>query len=1469
MITALKDIFHPPHPKLAIPLTIVIAIALLSTVSFDSADASFNIPRSGIDISGPLGTTGTPEGVWSDGSTIWVVDNANGKLVAFSLSNGDHLADKTIELDSSNGKPRGIWSNNYTIWVSDWDDTKLYAYNLNNGSRQANKDIDLAGSNDAPRGIAGQYNAILVVDKDDTYVYAYSQYDGSRRRDVEFDLHGSNDHPWGIWIHGFGNAWVSDLNDDMLYGYGVSTGDHDPAADVRLPGNNLSARGIWSDGETMWVVDEEDQYLYGIYYRHFRHTNDEIDISAVDAPRGIWTDGETMWVVDGDASPGRKLLAYRLSDGARQSGKDTVLNSANRQPRGIWSNGTNVWVHDSADHTIYAYVLGSNDGERQTDVEVQLPQDFDDPKGIWGEGGFVWVARPNTTTLTAFSLDTGNSDSDRSIELDPGNLNAGGVWSDGDTIWVLDTADAHVYAYDLKYSDSDYDNAQVYRERSAEFRPSPHNERFGVGFTGHNLRFWVADNDDDLLYAYARPNTPASFPTSTTELQVHHTIAGASYVGTVPAATDDDGDTLSYGIGGSDVGKFTFDRQTREIYTAADVQGFPKGKRLSLTVFVSDGKSRLDGVDHRSDDAIGITVRVLENSDPTITTPDSTLFTIDENVPGSTVIGEIEATDPDGDQLDYSVKFNGYNLHNKPFKMDGNQLKIKRAGWLDYEYFHTYPLVVFVSDGKDNNGDPDDAVDDQVHFTVKVNNVNEPGYITMNHAQPDVGTEIVASLRDPDGIFVYGVTEVEWVVEKSANASSGPWTELTSAITTTHTLGYTPVAADADHFLRFTATYQDNQDRSVDRTVQEVSENAVAAVSATNHSPTFDDGSATTRDVAEDAAGGSEVGSAVSASDSDMDDTLNYGLDGADAGAFSVNASTGQISLGSDTVLDHETRDSYSVTVQVSDSKDADGNADTAWDAYIAVTINVTNVDEDGEVTLSMTVPEENVEISATMIDPDGGASNLSWQWQRADSISCNTSWMAISGANADHYTPVAVDVGKFLRAQVSYDDAAGTGKQAASQANSSVMQAFNVSPAFDEGATAIRSVDEGASVGAPVGAAVTATDPDGDDLTYSIADGAGSNWFVIDPATGEIMVSTGQLLDYEANPSFTLTVQVSDNKDASHSPDDVIDDAIAVTVNLVNVDEPGVVRLDSTEPEVGSEITASLEDPDGNLSSLRWQWSRSEDGATNWEDIAGASTSSYTPDADDEGLYLRAVVDYTDAEGSGKSADATGSQPVPASGDDGVVDLTSTEDPDGPQDSEPLNPPTFYEACRQDKDAGLVVDCGRNEFAAFRILADGSYTISWAEWDAAHPDVTGYDIGLNEFVYAFYYLDGESLNYNDLVDVYQSCEFVDDRWNCRGTLDSNIQEHMDGTPSEGRMLAEGVDLTEWTSALEAPGRWVSNPTFYRWSGDATDPDNEPTQVTLRVEKIEMDLYQFQPQGVSGQRGAVLVHGANGFGDRP
>ena len=68
-----------------------------------------------------------------------------------------------------------------------------------------------------------------------------------------------------------------------------------------------------------------------------------------------------------------------------------------------------------------------------------------------------------------------------------------------------------------------------------------------------------------------------------------------------------------------------------------------------------------------------------------------------------------------------------------------------------------------------------------------------------------------------------------------------------------------------------------------------------------------------------------------------------------------------------------------------------------------------------------------------------------------------------------------------------------------------------------------------------------------------------------------------------------------------------------SVEVKVANVDEDGTVTLSAVQPRVGVSLTASLTDPDGGVSDLKWQWSNG-----NNDDIDGATSDTYTPVADD-----------------------------------------------------------------------------------------------------------------------------------------------------------------------------------------------------------------------------------------------------------
>ena len=78
-----------------------------------------------------------PMGIWSDGTTMWVAESVDNKLYAYALASGDPLPPLDLALDTDdtdsaldNDDPRGIWSDGTTMWVLDSGDDKLYTYAL-------------------------------------------------------------------------------------------------------------------------------------------------------------------------------------------------------------------------------------------------------------------------------------------------------------------------------------------------------------------------------------------------------------------------------------------------------------------------------------------------------------------------------------------------------------------------------------------------------------------------------------------------------------------------------------------------------------------------------------------------------------------------------------------------------------------------------------------------------------------------------------------------------------------------------------------------------------------------------------------------------------------------------------------------------------------------------------------------------------------------------------------------------------------------------------------------------------------------------------------------------------------------------------------------------------------------------------------------------------------------------------------
>ena len=95
----------------------------------------------------------------------------------------------------------------------------------------------------------------------------------------------------------------------------------------------------------------------------------------------------------------------------------------------------------------------------------------------------------------------------------------------------------------------------------------------------------------------------------------------------------------------------------------------------------------------------------------------------------------------------------------------------------------------------------------------------------------------------------------------------------------------------------------------------------------------------------------------------------------------------------------------------------------------------------------------------------------------------------------------------------------------------------------------------------------------------------------------------------------------------------------VEVTVRVMGKEEDGTVTLSNLQPQVGVDLAAMLEDPDGGDRTPDWQWQiETEPGSGNFVDIyddPADATETYEPEEEDEGKKLRAIAQYDDAHGS------------------------------------------------------------------------------------------------------------------------------------------------------------------------------------------------------------------------------------------
>ena len=446
--------------------------------------------------------------------------------------------------------------------------------------------------------------------------------------------------------------------------------------------------------------------------------------------------------------------------------------------------------------------------------------------------------------------------------------------------------------------------------------------------------------------------------------------------------------------------------------------------------------------------------------------------------------------------------------------------------------------------------------------------VDETEELKLSARRPLIGADYTAAFKEGMGDAVQSPT---WAWERSTNGTSG-WTAIIIGATAAT---YRPVGDDRDNYLRVTASYNDGHSAKI---LQATSELPTLPDIPNNMPPVFPSplfaGGATGLSVDENATAGTVVGVAPQATDAELG-TLSYSL--AVTGfttdpPFEINATSRQIQVAGGAVLDHEDQDSYRVTVTAEDEYNATDTAtfditiDDVNEPPVAVADPAVTTEEDTPVTFAVLTNDT---------DPDEGDTltvSITSQPSRGRVVADTTTQLVT-------YTPAENDHGTYTFMYTASD---GTLSSLPALVTVTVNP-VNDAPAF-AAATAERSVSESARPGDDVGAALTATDVDGDTLTYSLS---GASDFVIDasgPTAGQIRVAPGVTLDREGTPSYEVTVTATDRSNAS--------DSITVTINVSNVNEaPTAINDTATTDEdqsVRIDVLANDTDPDTEKAALR-----------------------------------------------------------------------------------------------------------------------------------------------------------------------------------------------------------------------------------------------------------------------------------------
>ena len=492
--------------------------------------------------------------------------------------------------------------------------------------------------------------------------------------------------------------------------------------------------------------------------------------------------------------------------------------------------------------------------------------------------------------------------------------------------------------------------------------------------------------------------------------------------------------------------------------------------------------------------------------------------TLAENTPADRPIGApLAAFDPDGDSLNY--RLGGRDAARFRVEADSAQLQTRPGIDYDHESRDTLNLTVTAEDGHGGRATA------EVEVTVS-DELEPPGEVP----QPSVSASTLDSLTiDWTEPANTGPRIEDYDYRYRRDAPGQPWTEVldTPISATRTTIG--SLAAQTRYALEVRARNEEGEGGWSD-TEYGTTDN--------NQAPTFNEGSRTTRRLAENTSGTHDIGAPVRANDRDGG-TLAYTLEGTGVSRFDIVPGSGQLRTRPSEVYDHEEAARHDVTVRVVDGQ--------GGSATIAVTVEVTDVREPPAIPAAPVVSvESSTRLSATWSAPDTTGPAIDDYDYRYGTDGSRWTTVANPASTATEVEIDELEPDTEYQVQVlARNDEGSSDWSESGRATTDANQA----PTFAEGATATRALPENTAADTDFDTAVTATDGNDDELSYRLG-GTDAARFTLDTNSGQLGTRRFDY-DHEERESYAVTVTAEDTQKTTASID--------VTIEVTDLDEaPG-----------------------------------------------------------------------------------------------------------------------------------------------------------------------------------------------------------------------------------------------------------------------------------------------------------------------